>query len=137
MALQALHRICVDFDGTLCDFEFPGIGKIKPGAVEALTRFREMGYTIIIYSCRTCHWDYEVFGGDPSQPTCERDSVTTMVAWLEANGVPYDEIDDGSKGKPLADFYIDDKAIRFRDNWDEIKSVVEWGTKFDKEGLPK
>lgn len=110
--------ICVDFDGTLCDHEYPGIGK------EALRLFRRLGYKIMIWTCRTCHWHYDVFGGDPSQPTLERLHVKEMIAWLDANGIEYDEVDDGSRGKPLADFYIDDKGVRFENNWDEIMGFV-------------
>jgi hypothetical protein len=47
-----------------------------------------------------------------------------MIAFLDANDIPYDEIDDGSKGKPGALYYIDDKAIRFEDNWIDIAARV-------------
>jgi hypothetical protein len=78
----------------------------------------------LIYSCRTCHWHYDVFGGDPNQNTLERSKVTAMAAFLDDNGIEYDEIDDGSKGKPLAEFYIDDKGLRFEDNWGAIQTIV-------------
>lgn len=112
--------IAVDFDGTLCDHEYPNIGKIKPGAKEALDLFRALGYTIMIWTCRTCHFNYDVFGGDPTQPTLERTRVLEMKDFLKLHDIPYDIIDDGSKGKPGADYYIDDKAIRFQNNWAEI-----------------
>lgn len=117
--------ICIDFDGTLCDHEYPNIGKIKAGAKEALASFRKMGFHILIYSCRTCHWNYDIFGGDPSQSTLERKHVKEMIAFLDENGLEYDEVDDGSKGKPLASLYIDDKALRFTDNWKQIQEFVE------------
>jgi hypothetical protein len=41
----------------------------------------------------------------------------TLFAWLDKNNIPYDEI---IFGKPLADIYIDDKACKFTDNWNEI-----------------
>jgi hypothetical protein len=47
-----------------------------------------------------------------------------MIAFLEEHKIPYDEIDDGTKGKPLADYYIDDKAIRFTDNWVGIAGAI-------------
>lgn len=122
--MQPTRRIAVDFDGTLCDQAFPHIGKIKPGAKEALTVFRALGFKVVIWTCRTCHWDYDVYGGDPSEPTMERERVKEMVRWLNDNGIPYDEIDDGSKGKPGADYYIDDKGIRFSDNWENIASAI-------------
>ena len=121
----APKRIAVDFDGTLCDMAFPEIGAIKKDAREALTLFKTLGFKIIIWSCRTCHWDYEIYGGDREQPTLERDRVKAMAEWLDANAIPYDEIDDGSKGKPGADLYVDDKGYRFTDNWEEIMTFVK------------
>jgi hypothetical protein len=125
--------IAVDFDGTCCNMEFPMIGAPKPGVKEALTRFRELGYQIMIWTCRTSHFNYDVFGGDPRQPTMERDRVKEMVAWLDKHEIPYDEVDDGSRGKPGADFYIDDKGIRFDEslgyNWATITQFVESRTK--------
>jgi len=118
--------ICVDFDGTVVDHEYPGIGALKPGVREALESFRHLGYKIIISSCRTCMWYPEVFNiyGDHLPVARDRRVVKEMVAFLDANQIPYDEIDDGTKGKPVADFYIDDKAIRFEDNWPEIVHFV-------------
>jgi hypothetical protein len=116
--------IAVDFDMTLCDSKFPDCGPVMPGAKEALIMFKTMGFRILIWSCRTCHWHYDVFGGDPTQPTLERSQVKRMAAWLHANGLPYDEIDDGSRGKPWADYYIDDKGVRFSNNWNEILQFI-------------
>lgn len=117
--------IAVDFDGTLCDFAFPFIGRVKDGAQQALKTFRKMGYKVIIYSCRTSHQHYDIFGGDPEQPTLTRDRVKEMIQFLHDNDLEYDEIDDGSKGKPTADYYCDDKAVRFEDNWPEIEEFVK------------
>jgi hypothetical protein len=47
-----------------------------------------------------------------------------MIEFLDKEGVPYDEIDDGSRGKPLADLYLDDKALRVEDNWEEVEQWV-------------
>ncbi len=114
--------IAVDFDGTLCDHEYPFIGAPKPGASEALQLFRSLGYWIIIWTCRTCSWNEDVFGGGNPK---YRERVLEMKEWLEKNDMIYDEIDYGERGKPLADFYIDDKAIRFSDNWLQIMESIK------------
>lgn len=116
--------IAVDFDATLCDSAFPACGPMMPKAKEALTAFRNMGFLILIYSCRTCHWHYKLFPmSDPNQPVMERPHVIAMKEWLDANEIPYDEIDDGSRGKPWADYYIDDKGVRFT-NWVVVSHFI-------------
>lgn len=111
----------VDFDGTICDFAYPGIGQPKAGVKEALRMFRELGYKVVIYTCRTSNFHADIFGGGPPM---ERDRVKEMIAYLAEHEIPYDEVDDGSRGKPMAAFYVDDKAIRFEDNWQKIAAWV-------------
>lgn len=118
--------ICVDFDDTLCASKYPACGPMKEGARDALIRFRELGYLILIYSCRGCHWHYDIFAPESKgQPVMERPHVINMREWLIEHDIPFDEIDDGSRGKPWAQFYIDDKGIRFENNWEEITAFVE------------
>jgi hypothetical protein len=114
--------IAIDFDDTLCVSKFPDIGEPKLGAREALVRFRELGYLILIYSCRSCHWHYDIYGGH-GVPVMERPTVVAMRDWLYLHGIPYDEIDDGSRGKPLG-IIIDDKAIEFKNNWAAIAERI-------------
>ena len=125
--------VAVDFDGTLCDHEFPRIGKVKKGAREALETLRALGYRIVIWSCRTSKHNAEEFAERNADGTINlhwlanpmsRPTVGGMVAFLSDEGIPYDEIDDGSKGKPFAEFYLDDKAIRVQDNWAEIAAAI-------------
>lgn len=116
--------IAVDFDGTLCDWCYPEVGKIKPGAKEALQRFRELGYRIIIWSCRTCDYFPEIFAPNGLLPPEQRRVFQEMKAWLDDHQIPYDEIDLGRMGKPMCDYYIDDKAVRFENNWPAIQQLI-------------
>ncbi len=118
------RRLAIDFDGTLCDFAYPWIGPIKPGALAALTLFRKLGFYIVIYSCRTCYWDIDIFGGEDGVVGINAKVALDMKAWLDENNVPYDEIDDGTKGKPTAEAYIDDKGVRYQENWPEIAAFI-------------
>ena len=115
------HVITIDFDGTLVDWDYPSCGKPKDGAREALTLLRFLGYYVLIWSCRTCNWFPEVF---PPPGLTREKLISDMRQSLEVAQIPYDEIDDGTRGKPLADFYIDDKAIRFQDNWPQIAQLI-------------
>lgn len=102
-------NICVDFDDTISVRAF---GTVFPaeGVVEALSRLRNSGYKIIVHSARA----WEKF-----EDRAER--IDEMRALLDQWGVPYNEIWVGA-GKPVAKAYVDDKAVRFDNNW---KAIVD------------
>lgn len=116
-----VKTISVDFDGVLCDLDYPRVGKIKSGAIEGMRLLRKLGWYIIISSCRSCAWNWDQYYKDqPFVHASERGVFKDMKQFLDDNQIPYDEIDDGTKGKTSADYYLDDRAIRFENNWDEI-----------------
>jgi histidinol phosphatase-like enzyme len=99
-------QIIIDLDGTICSEERTYsrcLAKPKANAVESVNELYDAGHTIIIYSART--WvEYEM-----------------TVNWLSENGVKYHQL---MMGKPVGDYWIDDRAINFHDNWDEIRSKL-------------
>jgi predicted phosphatase len=101
----------IDFDGTLCKFEFPDVGPIEPNVKEALETLKKAGWIIKIHSCRTAKY----WGND-----YERTQHITMIKhFMRLNKLPYDEL-ILTMDKPIADVYIDDRAIRYENNWLEI-----------------
>jgi hypothetical protein len=117
--------ICVDFDQTICDSNYPSLGPPKMGAREALQALRDMGFRIIVSSCRSCGWNWELYyPGKPFVPACDRPTHKDMESWLRANRMPFDIIDDGTLGKVSATYYVDDKAIRFENNWEDVVRKV-------------
>jgi hypothetical protein len=108
--------ILVDFDDTLFEGNFPDIGPVKPGAKEAMTAFKLMGFVVRIFSCRTNGYAKET-GADEYH----RDA---MVQALRREGIPFDDVVMAHEGKPFSDFVIDDKGIRFSNNWPEIVDMV-------------
>lgn len=92
----------IDFDGTIHNLqdrdEGRKMGKPFPGAKTALERINEAGHTILIHTCN---------------------SPKVVEKWMEYFEIPFHEIWQ-DKGKPVADYYIDDRAIRFRENWTDI-----------------
>jgi len=122
--------IAVDFDKTLCDSNYPLCGLPIPGGKEALQLFRDLGYLILIFSCRTCHWHYDLYPNIKREtPTLERESVVAMKTWLDEHGYAYDEIDDGSRGKADYTWLVDDKGIHFNRNWPEVMAFIAARTK--------
>ena len=107
-------RICIDLDGVICQLRRAGEQYADlqpvPGAVEKLRSLRTAGHYVIICTARhmkTC-------GGNVGQVVARQGAVT--LNWLARHGIECDEI---HFGKPQADVYLDDNAVRF-EAWEAI-----------------
>jgi capsule biosynthesis phosphatase len=107
-------RICIDLDGVVCELKRPGetydMLRPVPGAVDKLRALRAAGHVVILNTARhmkTCEGNVGLAIARIGQITLE---------WLARHGVEYDEI---HFGKPWADVYIDDNALRF-ESWEAI-----------------
>ena len=123
--------VCVDLDGVLAKFDkWEGVenfGPVIPGARFFLEALRRVGFKIIIHTVRCSpdeneepkNWFKQCRGSWPDH------LVMIVAAWLNANDLPFDEIWHGC-GKPLADVYIDDRAIGCRPQEDPeaLKNAV-------------
>lgn len=89
--------VMVDLDGVLCTeeafFDRP-LAEPIDGAREAIAKLRAAGYIVVVYTAR----------GWNEKRLTER--------WLAEHGFEYDGL---HMGKPVADYWIDDRAIRFTD----------------------
>lgn len=105
--------LAVDFDDTISTNDiWPKAGAPKDGVREALTSLIEK-FEIVIYTCRM------------NLTNANRSfHLSEIKNFLKKHQIPYDKIDMGLEGKILADFYIDDKAIAFEDNWAEISEAL-------------
>ena len=108
-------RICIDLDGVIADFknENESYSDVKPikGAAKKIKALKESGHYIIIYSAR----NMKTQNGNLGKVIANVGQIT--INWLNKNNIVYDEI---YFGKPWADIYIDDNAIRF-ESWKDIK----------------
>lgn len=103
-------RICIDLDGVVCSLKTAGQTYKDPlpveGAVEAIRQLREQGHYLILYTARhmkTC-------AGNTGRVVALQGATT--LEWLDRHGLVFDEV---HFGKPWADVYIDDNALRFTD----------------------
>ncbi len=97
--------IMVDLDGVICTeemFHDRPLAKPLPGACEALRKLRAAGHTVVIYTARG--WgEYRV-----------------TKHWLDTHEFEYDGL---HMGKPVADIWIDDRAVRFASWAETLKQI--------------
>ena len=106
--------IVIDFDGTICEHKFPDIGEPTPDVREALETLKKAGYRIIIHTCRTAsYWEGIIPGNQPK----------LIEGFMKYHKLPYDTI--WMPDKPIGVAYIDDKAIRFDNNWKVITENIQ------------
>ena len=126
--------IALDFDGTIvregvayADTTTPL--RFMPGAREALVALKAAGHTLILWSARsnrallyTPSWDPLVRAGLRkvnlarwrAELPVHRARYRQMMEFVERelSGI-IDVVDDGLQGKPTADLFIDNRALRY------------------------
>lgn len=110
-----MRTVAIDLDNTILKYKgWKGSSHFlepKEGAREAIKKLKDMGFTIIIWTCRS-----------------NEDEVARA---LQDYDIPFDHINENPYGPPntsnkiYADYYIDDRAIEFKDNWQEIVGRLE------------
>jgi hypothetical protein len=112
---QHVPTVAVDFDRVLFDHEsWQGhnhVGKPIPGAKEVLESLQRKGFKIMIWTTRA-----------------QKDIIAQACT---SSGIPFDYINENpnqppeiNPSKPVADFYIDDRALHFV-SWDQVKLEIE------------
>lgn len=98
------RTLVFDIDDTICIHhkrDYPNAEPIQP-VIDKINRMKAQGYYIKLYTARgqnSCKGNLQLIK--------ERNEAI-LVDWLDRHGVQYDEL---IFGKPLGDWYIDDKAM--------------------------
>lgn len=101
------YIVAVDFDGTLCDDNFPKIGKPHFNVIDKIKEYKSFGWKVILWTCRN--------GKD----------LDKAVQWCDEQGLKFDAVNEnlpeveelfgGWTRKIFADVYIDDKNVLIKE----------------------
>lgn len=92
--------IAVDFDGTLCKNEFPGIGEPRLDIIERLLAEKRAGAKIILWTCRI------------------GERLKEAVDWCEKQGIVFDAVNE-SLPESIAGWKTNPRKICATEYWDD------------------
>jgi len=103
-----MKRIVMDLDETICSTVNGDYANSIPkmDVIERIRDFKAQGFEIVISTSRNMR-TYEGNVGKINANT-----LPIIVAWLDKNNVPYDEIYTGKPWCGTDGFYVDDRALR-------------------------
>lgn len=107
-------ELAVNLGGTILEYDgwkgYSHFGKPLPGAREVLQKLKEHGFVIVIRMLRNNRED--------------------IARYLEEQGIPFDYINENPLQPPdcsskiYADYYVDDRAVEFRGDWQEVLKKI-------------
>lgn len=104
-----MKKLIVDIDMTLTKGK-GAIGYedaiVNEELVIKLKEYKEQGFTIVLNTSRNMNSYNDNIG------LINKNTLPTIITWLEKNDIPYDEIYVGKPWCGHDGFYVDDKAIR-------------------------
>jgi hydroxymethylpyrimidine pyrophosphatase-like HAD family hydrolase len=107
--------IAVDFDGTIVEHEFPGIGKEMLFAFQSLKEFEKKGAKLILWTFRT---------GKELEEAVEYCRMNGIEFYAVNKNYPEEVFNETVSRKINADIYIDDKNIGGFPGWSEIWQML-------------
>ena len=128
MNLNNKLTIAVDFDGTIVEDAYPGIGKPLIFAFETLKKLQEEGHRIILWTYRS---------GVRLEETvtfCEEQGV---VFYAVNKSFPEEQFDYTKSRKIHADIFIDDRNIGGLLAWGEIYQQLTNSSPYNKQSEKK
>ena len=125
---QTYGVVCVDFDATIVQWgALMEEQQLTSGVVEFMQRLKSEGWEIVILTSRlSLAYARGVVGtGDKDDGRKIVNFIVGQEAFvartLRRHNIPFDKI---TADKVPADRYIDDKAITFRGNWDQVYEAM-------------
>jgi len=108
-------KIAVDFDGTIVDHEYPGIGREKLFAFRTLKELEKRGARLILWTIRSGR---EL---DEAVEFCRKNGIEFYAV---NKNYPEEIFSDEVSRKINADVFIDDKNVGGFTGWSEIWQIL-------------
>lgn len=108
-------KIAVDFDGTIVEHEYPGIGKEKLFAFQTLKELEKRGASIILWTFRA---------GKELDEAVEFCRKNGLEFYAVNKNYPEEVFDETVSRKINADIYIDDRNISGFPGWSEVWQIL-------------
>ncbi len=115
MNFQNRLAIGVDFDGTIVEDRYPGIGKTRIFAFETLKRLQDDGHRLILWTYRSGK------ALDEAVAFCEQNGITFYAV---NKSFPEEQFDNKRSRKINADLFIDDRNIGGILGWGEVYQMI-------------
>lgn len=124
--MKSTKKLAIDFDGTVVEDAYPGIGKAKSFAFETLKKFQSEGYRLILWTYR--HGKTL----DEAVEFCKKNGVEFYAINSSFEG---EEHDGNTQSRKIdADLFIDDRNLGGFPGWGEIYKIVTEKIEFRVEG---
>lgn len=114
---RASEEVLVDFDGTICKFDYPNLGRPLPGARMFMKALKARGLRPVIWSSRMSPEIYTY------EERCE--AMDKIAQWCVTYDIPYYAIDTGENGKRLCLAYVDDRGVHANGNFDAMLRRID------------
>lgn len=109
--MHETYTIAVDFDGTIVEDEYPGIGKPQLFAFDTLKKLQEKGHRLILWTYRN---------GKALEEAVDFCNANGIQFYAVNKSFPEEEFDPKYSRKINADLFIDDRNVGGLVSWGEI-----------------
>jgi len=107
--------LAIDFDGTIVEDGYPGIGKPKLFAFETLKRLKKDGHRLILWTYRS---DIRL---EEAVEFCKKNGLEFYAV---NKSFPEEQFDNNRSRKIHADIFIDDRNVGGFIGWGEIYQML-------------
>ncbi|NAW50794.1 hypothetical protein GNY06_05145 [Elizabethkingia argentiflava] len=115
-------KLAIDFDGTIVEDAYPGIGRAKIFAFETLSKLQSEGYRLILWTYRSGK------------------SLQEAIDFCRKNGLEFYAVNSSFEGEVFdaakqsrkidADLFIDDRNLGGFPGWGEVYNIIKGEIEF-------